>query len=280
MIFFSTVALLELAGIPFVASSPHPTRIDAVNYYSRVAGSNRIEFRGNSRVLCVNRISNGADSFQVEVKNEVTSEVNFFAAEKVVVSTGFYDHPNLLGVPGETLPHVSHYYNEPGRHFGQRVVIIGGKNSAVEAALDLYRHGVAVVLVHRGDSLGKSVKYWILPDIENRIKNHEITAFFNTRVLEINPAGIMVDVKGRTENIGCDFVYALTGYHPDISFLREVGIDVDAQTGIPGHNPKTLESKVPGVYVAGSIVAGYDCNKIFIENGREHGKLIAADMVR
>ncbi len=280
MIFFSTSDLLEIACVPFIASSPHPTRADAVNYYARVAKSGGIEFKGNSKVLSVNPNSNGANSYSVEIKNEITSEVNFVSAENVIISTGFYDNPNMLGVRGETLPNISHYYNEPGRHIGQRVAIIGGKNSAVEAALDLYRHGVDVVLLHRGEALGKSVKYWILPDVENRIKNKEIAAYFNSRVLEIHGDEVLADVKGKTETIKCNFVYALTGYHPDVNFLREVGVEVDQHTGVPKHDPKTYESNVPGIYIAGSIVAGYDCNKIFIENGREHGKAIAESLVR
>lgn len=278
MIFFSTAELLEIAGVPFIATSPHPTRSEAVNYYARVAKSNGVEFKGNSKVLSITNGSNGSGRFRIETKDEFSSQLSFAFADNVVVATGFYDNPNMLNVPGESLPNVSHYYREPGIHFGQKVAVIGGKNSAVEAALDLFRHGVDVTLVHRGESFSKSVKYWILPDIENRVKNGEIVAHFNSRVLEIKPGKIIIDLNGKREEIASDFVYALTGYHPAVNFLREVGIDVDEKTGVPSHDTNTLETNVKGIFVAGSIVAGYDCNKIFIENGREHGKVIVESL--
>lgn len=277
MVFFSTVELLEIAGIPFVASLPHPTRVEAVNYYSRVAKFFGIEFNFNSKVVSVCPAPRG---FNLEIKNEASSRSSFILADKVIVATGFYDNPNLLNVPGENLPNVSHYYKEPGAHFGQKVTVVGGKNSSVEAALDLYRHGVGVTVIYRGECFGKSVKYWILPDIENRVKNKEIMVHFNSKVLEIKPDRIIAEVCGKKEEFECDFVYALTGYHPAINFLREIGIEVDEKTGVPKHDPGTLESNVKGIYVAGSIVAGFDCNKIFIENGREHGKLIAESLTR
>ena len=280
MIFFSTVELLEIGGVPFIAGSPRPTRAEAVNYYARVARSYGIEFKGNSRVISVQKISNGRTGFTLEVKNEMTSQLSFLTADKVVVATGFFDNPNMLGVPGEGLPNVSHTYRESGLHFGQKVVIIGGKNSAIEAALDLYRHGVDVTILYRREWFGKSVKYWMLPDIENRVKNGEIKASFNTKVLEIKPDRVIADIKGKVEEFKCDYVYALTGYHPDVNFLRCLGIEIDQETGIPKHDPETFESNVPGIYVAGSIVAGYDCNKIFIENGREHGKQIAENLAK
>lgn len=280
MIFFSTTELLEIAGVPFIASSPHPTRTESINYYARVARSHQIVFKGNSKALSVNVSTDGSTRFSVEVKNMVTSKLTFVSVDKVIVATGFYDNPNMLNVDGESLPNVSHYYREPGLHFGQKVVVIGGRNSAVEAALDLYRHGVNVTLLHRGKWFGQNVKYWILPDIENRVKNGEICARFNCRVIEVKPDGVVADVDGKREEVECDFVYALTGYHPDVSFLRNLGIEVDEETGIPAHDPRTLETNVKGIYIAGSIVAGYDCNKIFIENGREHGKIIVDNLVR
>ena len=279
MVFFSTQEVLEVGGVPFISTAPHPTRVEAVSYYSRVARSYGIEFNGNSRVMSVTKTSNGSAHFRIELKNEVSAEVRFLSADKVVIATGFYDQPNMLDVPGENLPNVSHYFREPGLHFGQKVVIIGGKNSAVETALDLYRHGVDVTLLYRKEAFGKSVKYWILPDIENRVKNGEIKSRFNCVVREILPDRVIVDVNGKREEIDSDFVYALTGYHPDVSFIRGLGIEVDENTGIPVHQPETFETNVKGIYVAGSIVAGYDCNKIFIENGREHGKSIAKDLV-
>jgi len=280
MIFFSTVELLEIAGVPFIASGPHPTRAEAINYYARVAKSHGVDFKGNHLALSVKRDMTQTACFKIEIKNTVTSRLSFVAADRVVVATGFYDNPNRLNVPGETLPNVSHYYKEPGIHFGQNVVIIGGKNSAVEAALDLYRHGVRVTLIHRGESIGKNVKYWILPDLENRVKNGEIMAHFKSRVMKIKPDKVVFEKSGRREELAVDFVYALTGYHPDVSFLKGMGIEVDEATGIPQHDPLTFESNVGGIFLAGSVVAGYDSNKIFIENGREHGKIIASGLMK
>ncbi len=279
MVFFSTQEVLEVGGVPFISTAPHPTRVEAVSYYSRVARSYDIEFKGNSRVMSVTKTSNGSAHFRVEIRNEASAELGFLSADKVVIATGFYDQPNMLNAPGENLPNVSHYFREPGLHFGQKVVIVGGKNSAVETALDLYRHGVDVTLLYRKENFGKSVKYWILPDIENRVKNGEIKARFNCVVKEILPDRVIIDVNGKREEIDSDFVYALTGYHPDVSFIRDLGVEVDESTGIPVHHPDTFETNVKGIYVAGSIVAGYDCNKIFIENSREHGKSIAKDLV-
>lgn len=278
MVFFSTVELLEIGDVPFIASSSHPTRTEAVNYYSRAAKAYGLQFKGNSRVMSVRKISDGSASFRIEIKSEATSELGFLLAGKVIVATGFYDQPNRLNVPGENLRNVSHYYREPGLHFGQKVTVIGGKNSAVEAALDLYRHGVDVTLLYRKERFGKSVKYWILPDIENRVKDGDINARFDCKVIEMLPGKVVVDVDGKREEIECDFVYALTGYHPDVDFLRDLGVEIDEKTGIPAHDPSSYETNVPGLYVAGSIVAGYDCNKIFIENGREHGKFIAKSL--
>lgn len=279
MVFFSTQEVLEVGGVPFISTGPHPTRVEAVSYYSRVARSHGIEFKGNSRVMSVTRVADGMAHFRIEVKNETSSEISFLWADKIVIATGFYDQPNMLNVPGENLPNISHYYREPGLHFGQKIVIVGGKNSAVEAALDLYRHGVDVTIIYRKESFGKSVKYWILPDIENRIKNGEIKARFSCNVIEVLPDKLVVETKGKREEIECDFIYALTGYHPNIPFIRSLGVEVDEKTGIPVHNPDTFETNARDVYVAGSIVAGFDCNKIFIENGKEHGKSIAKDMV-
>ena len=177
---------------------PHPTRTDAVNYYSRVAKffkasppESGIEFKLHSRVLSVRKTAEGSGCFILEVKHEALSGLSFISADRVIVATGFYDNPNLLSVPGEDLPSVSHYYKGPGIHFGEKVVVVGGNNSAVEAALDLYRHGVDVTILHRGERFGKGVKYWILPDIENRVKNGEIVARFGSKVLEITPGKII-----------------------------------------------------------------------------------------
>jgi thioredoxin reductase (NADPH) len=198
-----------------------------------------------------------------------------------IIATGYYDLPNLLGIPGEDLPRVSHYYTDPHPYYRRKVAVIGGANSAVVAALDLWRHGAEVTLIYREPALSSHIKYWILPDIENRIKEGSIRALPESEVKEIALRSICVHQKDaeilRLEN---DFVFALTGYHPDFRFLRDIGVEIDPTTHRPHCNSETLESNVPGIYLAGVIIAGRDTNEIFIENGRFHGKQILADIVK
>jgi len=201
-----------------------------------------------------------------------------YACRKVIVATGYYDRANLLRIPGEDLLKVFHYYREPHPYFDNDVLIIGGKNSAAISALDLWRHGARVTIVHRGPKMHSHVKYWILPDIENRIKNGEIAAYFNTTVQEIAADHVVLQTPESETRIKNDFVFALTGYHPDYDFLRAMGIELSSDQCRPVCDPVTLESNVPGVYVAGVIVAGSRTNEIFIENGRFHGQQIAADL--
>jgi thioredoxin reductase (NADPH) len=194
-----------------------------------------------------------------------------------VIASGYYDLPNLLGVPGEDLPNVSHYYTEPHCFWNEDVVVVGGRNSAAEAALDLYRNGARVTLVHRSAELGKTIKYWVRPDIENRIRAGQIRALFETRVTQIEPDGVSVEGKhGSTERLPARRVFVLTGYHPDFAFLRAAGIEIDPQTGKPALNSQTLESNVPGIFLAGVVIGGNFPSEIFIENGRFHGKQIVA----
>jgi thioredoxin reductase (NADPH) len=196
-------------------------------------------------------------------------------ARKLIVATGYYDLPNYLGIPGEELSKVEHYYHEPHPYFGLNVLVIGGKNSAAIAALDLWRHGAHVTLVHRGRELHRHIKYWIKPDIENRIKNGEITAYFSSTVRQITEDSVVLETPGGEVLLKNDFVFALTGYHPDFGFLEQLGVRLDeANDRCPVCNPASLESNVPGIYLAGVIVAGERTNEIFIENGRFHGKLI------
>jgi thioredoxin reductase (NADPH) len=193
----------------------------------------------------------------------------------VVLATGYYDHPNRLGVPGEDLPHVSHYYTEAHGYFRKRVVVVGGKNSAAEAALDLRRAGASVTLVHRGRTLGESIKYWVRPNIENRIRDGAVAARFETRVLEIRSEAVLVEGPGGREEIHADAVFLLTGYHPDRELLEGAGVRVAEATCKPTHDPQTLETNVSGLYLAGAIVSGNETNRIFIENGRFHGEAVA-----
>lgn len=272
MRFFSTPELLEIGGVPFIISTDKPTRADALNYYRRVAQHHHLELKLYEEVL---RVTRARDSFEVE------SSVDTYRAACVIIATGFYDHPNVLNIPGEDLPHVSHYYTEPFPFFQRKVAIIGGKNSAVEAALDLYRHGADVTLIHRGAEIRQSVKYWILPDILNRIQEGSIKARFNTHVTRITRDAITVqNDQDETATLKTDFVFALTGYHPDYDFLKACGIDIGGDELIPRHDPQTFETNVPGLYVAGVVAAGRNANKIFIENGREHAQVIIRDIVR
>jgi thioredoxin reductase (NADPH) len=203
-----------------------------------------------------------------------------YGARFVVIATGYFDHPNHLNVPGEDLPHVRHYYDEPYAYFGRNVVIVGGRNSAAEAALDLYRNGARVTVVHRGERLSEGVKYWILPDVENRIKAGEVAARFSSVVEEIRKDGVVVrGAQGKTV-VPADAVFVLIGFHPDPEFLADLGVNVVLDTLAPVHAPETLETNVPGIFVAGSVVAGKNNNRVFVENGRLHGRVIVDAILR
>jgi thioredoxin reductase (NADPH) len=266
LVWFSTPELLEIGGVPFVISTVRPTRVDTLNYYQKVVRFHGLDVRCFDGVQTIGRSVAG---FVVG-----TAGGAVYAAENVVVATGYFDNPNRLGVPGEDLPHVCHHYDEPFRYFDSDVVVVGGRNSAVEAALDLYRHGAKVRLVHRGERLSEGVKYWILPDIENRIKAGEIQASFRSTVGSIVPGGVNVDTPDGSVHFPARFVFVLTGFHPDVAHLRAFGIDIDPETLAPRHDQSTFETNIPGLFVAGSAVAGKFNNRIFIENGRLHGGAI------
>lgn len=270
MVFFTTPELLEIGDLPLVSATEKPTRIEALKYYRKAAEHYKLELRLYQRVTCVG----GSDgNFTVVTERENGIEESHHG-KKITVATGFYDLPNLLGIPGEDLPHVSHYYREPHPFWKQDVVVIGGKNSAVEAALDLYRNGARVTLVHRGKELGASIKYWVRPDIENRIKAGQITALLDTRVEEISKDEVFVTNHTQRKRIPAMQVFALTGYHPDFSFMEGMGIKFDPESMRPAFDPNTHESNVPGIYLAGVVTGGRHTGEIFIENGRFHGKQI------
>ncbi len=275
MTFFTTRERLEIGDIPFSSVNLKPTRTEALEYYRRVAEHYRIPIRYHERVLAVR----GEDeNFEIETERSVGQRLAH-KARKVILATGYYDIPNRMGVPGEDLPKVAHYYGEAHAFFHRKVAVIGGANSAAIAALDLFRHGAEVTLIHREPELSRHIKYWIRPDIENRIKEGSIRALLRARVREISPEWICVETAdGQSLRLENDFVYALTGYHPDFTFLESVGVQIDPKTSRPCSNPKTLESNVPGVYLAGVILSGRHTNEIFIENGRFHGKQIIADV--
>jgi bacillithiol disulfide reductase len=276
MVFFTTPELLEIGDIPFTTANQKPNRHEALEYYRNVAQHYQLEVRQYQQVTGVSG-SNG--SFQVHTLDSHQRKHEYHA-RKIVVATGYYDLPNHMRVPGEDLPKVMHYYREPHPYFDTDVLIVGAKNSAAIAALELWRRGARVTLVHRGPAIHQNVKYWIKPDIENRIKNGEVTAYFNSTVLEILPDCVRINTPQGERTLKNDFVFALTGYHPDYDFLRSLGIELTKPEMRPVCNPQTFESNVPGIYVAGVIVAGSRTSEIFIENGRFHGKQIAEDLKR
>lgn len=272
MVFFTTPELLEIGDLPLTCAGEKPTRTEALKYYRKAAEHYDLEVRlyeGAERV-------EGSDArFMVHTKTS-NGLAQRHEGRKIVAATGYYDLPNRLNVPGEELPHVSHYYTEPHACWRQDVVVIGGQNSAAEAALDLYRAGARVTLVHHRAELGATIKYWVRPDIENRIGAGQIRALFQSRVTRIEPERVCVESAQGARMLPAQHVFALTGYHPDFDFLRRMGIALDASTNKPSLNAETLESNVPGIFLAGVVVGGNTTGEIFIENGRLHGKQIIA----
>jgi thioredoxin reductase (NADPH) len=276
MTFFTTPELLEIGEVPFPSQNQKPNRNEALEYYRKVAERFALDIRQYRQVQSVE----GADGdFRVHTTDSFGRQTTFHA-RKLIVSTGYYDLPNYLNVPGEELSKVMHYYDDPHPYFGMDVLVVGGKNSAAIAALDLWRHGVRVTLVHRGPEMHRHVKYWILPDFNNRVKNGEITAHFHSEVVQINLDSVVLRTPEGERTIPNQFVFALTGYHPDFAFLASLGVQMEGADRMPVCDPETRESNVPGIYLAGVIVAGARTNEIFIENGRFHGKEIAGDLAR
>ena len=272
MTFFTTPELLEIGNMPF--SSPHqkPNRNEALEYYRKVAEHYRLDVRQYEQV---ERVSGRDRDFTVHTTDRFGRALEH-RARKLVIATGYYDLPNYLGIPGEGLSKVKHYYHEPHPFYDQDVLVVGGKNSAAISALDLWRHGARVTLVHRGAAMHRHVKYWILPDINNRVKHGEIKAYFNSTVTNITEDNVTLATPDGLVTIANQFVFALTGYHPDFGFIEQLGVKLDeANDRCPVCDPATLESNVPGIYLAGVIVAGERTNEIFIENGRFHGHQIA-----
>jgi thioredoxin reductase (NADPH) len=270
MVFFTTPELLEIGDLPLVCAAEKPTRVEALKYYRRAAEHYELELRLFELVL---RVEGTDGAFTVFTKNEKGIQQEY-TAKKIVVASGYYDLPNPLNLPGEELPHVSHYYTEPHEYWREPVVVIGGKNSAAEAALDLYRNGARVTLVHRDAQLGATIKYWVRPDIENRIKAGQIQALFQTQVKKITKDQVIVANGAGEKCLPARQVFALTGYHPDFDFIESLGVHLDRETRKPALDPNTLESNVPGIHLAGVVIGGRHTGEIFIENGRFHGKQI------
>ena len=271
MSFFTTPELLEIGDIPMTSLNEKPVRSEALKYYRRVADHYKLDIRQYERVV---EVQGSDNAFRI-----VTEKRNYDAG-KVILASGYYDRPNMLGVPGEELPKVIHYYTEAHAYYDHDVLLVGAKNSAAIAALELWWTGARVTMVHRGEAIHRHVKYWIKPNIENRIKNGEITAYFHSRVLEILPEAVRLATPDGEKTVKNDFVFAMTGYHPDFEFMEKLGVHLDPKTQKPKTDPETLESETKGIYLAGVIVAGRHTNEIFIENGRFHGAQIAAGIER
>ena len=282
MVFFTTPELMEIGGMPFTSPNDKPTRLEALRYYRRVTDVFGLKIAFDERVLAITRqdAPDARGSFAIDSQSArgVRRSVH---ARAVVIATGAYDVANRMGVPGEDLPHVSHYYTQPHPFFRKRVVIVGGKNSAAEAALDLFRAGASVTIVHRKAALGDSIKYWVKPDIENRIKEGSIAARFNTGVLEVRPTEVVVQsTDGVEDALPADAVFLLTGYGSDTTLLRAAGIELNPETNGPVYDPITFETNASGLYVAGAMVAGIQSGRVFIENGRFHGQQVIKAIVR
>ena len=276
MTFFSTPERIEIGGIPFIASHEKPTRADGLIYYRRVAEHYRLDIRPGEDVVNVQRETDGGFTLDVQRAHDTKR----YRAANIVFATGYYDNPNYLNIPGEDLPHVHHYFLEGHPFWHQRVVVIGAGNSSVDAALESWRAGATVTLVHFGEGFDRTVKAWVLPDITNRVKEGSIAVRWQTRVRAITPTDVeLVSDSGAVERAPCDAVLAMTGYHADTTMLRRLGVPVDQATGVPAYDDRSMATPVDGVYLAGVIASGNDANRLFIENARGHGELIARDIV-
>ncbi len=283
MTFFSTPERIEIGSVPFIASHEKPTRQDGLIYYRRVAEHYGLDIRPGEDVVDVALSlpeATGAGRFRVEVTRRHDSKT--YHAGAVIFATGYYDNPNYLHVPGEDLPHVTHYFVEGHPYWHQRVIVIGAGNSSVDAALECWRAGATVTLVHFGEGFDRTVKAWVLPDIVNRVKEGSIAVRWRSRVRAITPthAEVVSDATTAVELMPADAVLAMTGYHADTSLLHRLGVPVDAVTGVPAHGVATMVTPVPGCYLAGVIASGNDANRLFIENARGHGKLIVGHLLQ
>lgn len=275
--FFSSSQKLEIGNLPFVTEERKPKRNQALAYYREVVRRTTPRIHAFEEVLGVIKKAN--HHFTVQTKTS-EGEEREYKAQFVIVATGYYDHPNLLGIPGEQAPHVFHYFKEAHPYFNCDVTVIGGKNSAVDAALELNKAGANVTVLYRGAAYSPSVKPWVLPEFDSLVRSNQINMAFNAKILEIQKDHVVVEQEGNVQTLKSEFVFAMVGYHPDHEFLKGMGIDIDEETGRPAFDPATMETNVEGIYIAGVIAAGNNANEIFIENGRFHGELIAQSIVR
>ena len=272
MTFFSTSERLEIGGVPFVSNNPKPTRSEALEYYRRVAANASLNIHLFEEV---NKVEKANDAFIVAtIKNN-------YHAKNIIIASGFYGLPYLLNVPGEDLPKVTHYYTDPHYYAFQKVLVVGASNSAVDAALETWRKGAEVTMVVRGAEIGQRVKYWVRPDIVNRISEGSIKAYFNATVLRINEASVEIQTPDGVVSIDNDRVIAMTGYQPDLAFLKNLGINLsDDQIRTPDYSADTYETNIKGIYLAGVICGGMNTHSLFIENSREHAGKIVANILR
>ena len=274
MAFFTTPELLEIGDLPLVCAAEKPTRVEALKYYRKAAEHFGLELKLYEQVI---KLDGKDGHFIISTRSERGVERAYRGA-KVAVATGYYDLPNELGIPGEHLPNVSHYYTQPHEFWNQDVVVVGGKNSAAEAALDLWRNGARVSMVHRKSELGSTIKYWVRPDIQNRITSGQIPMHFDSEVREITRDAVVIQNSSGQRRLPAKQVFLLTGYHPDFAFIESLGVKLDPLTKRPDMDPETHESNVPGLYLAGVVIAGRHTSEIFIENGRFHGRQIVQAM--
>ena len=271
MKFFSTSENIEIGNLPLISQDIRPTRSEALKYYRRVSSHYQLLIKA---FTTVRDIEKEEDHFRI-----LTDKDPLFC-RKIVIATGYYDIPRYLEIPGEDLPHVSHYFDEPYRYTNTKAVVVGGANSAIEVALELYRNQVDVTLVHQFDSLDKTAKYWIVPDLENRIKKNEVTAYFNSKLNIIRKDSVEIEniQTGKKQNLEANFVFLMTGYRPDAELLQKIGVKLKGSAYIPELDPETFETNISGVYMAGSVVGGEETAKIFIENGKLHAQPIIRDI--
>ena len=271
--FFSSSEKLEIGGVPFINKELKPKRQDALVYYREVVKRKQITIRPFETVQHIKKIEDGFKVSSIRSEEEVTRE-----ARAIVLATGYYGIPNKMNVPGEELPHVFHYFKEGHPFYGQEVVVIGGKNSSVDAAIELEKAGAHVTLLYRGEAYSPSIKPWVLPNFEALVRAEKVKMVFDATIDSITSTHVHYKEQGEATAIKADFVFAMTGYTPDVGLFADAGVVIDGETGIPDFDEETMESNVPGIYIAGVVAAGYDANKIFIENGRFHGELIAANL--
>ncbi|WP_152654639.1 YpdA family putative bacillithiol disulfide reductase [Oceanobacillus sp. CFH 90083] len=272
--FFSSSERLEIGGIPFISENQKPVRNQAMVYYREVAERNELRINAFEKLVYLEK--DGDLFFLRTVKSN--GDEKEYCAEKVIMATGYYDQPNYLDIPGESLPKVTHYFKEAHEYFNQRVAVIGGKNSSVDATLELHKAGAHVTVIYRGDGYSESIKPWILPEFESLIRNGKVEMVFKASVTEITDTHLTYKKDGQEKTIENDFVFAMTGYRPDYSLLKQAGVEINLENGKPVHDENTMETNVKNLYIAGVVAAGYDNNKVFIENGRFHGEQIAASI--